>query len=201
MLASLVQNADFSESNYHLDCKNSVTPLAASSKLKLKWRLREKLQKLLSKHCIRSLNNLNLGDLFNVVIQEINQGFSSNINPRSTNDGSGGSYILSNREFKPIAIFKPFDEEAFTPNNPCGYVGKLGQVSFRPGVLSGTCYLREVAIFALDKKYGSFSNVPPTFLVEALHSYFCYDAKNPKITRDKECFFEGLQWKKKKTSG
>lgn len=29
------------------------------------------------------------------------------------------------------AIFKPFDEEPFAPNNPKGYIGKLGNPGFR----------------------------------------------------------------------
>jgi hypothetical protein len=40
--------------------------------------------------------------------------------------GTSGSYFLESVERKKIAIFKPFDEEPYAPNNPKGYVGKLG---------------------------------------------------------------------------
>lgn len=62
------------------------------------------------------------------------------------------------------AIFKPFDEEPFTPNNPKGYIGKVGSPAFkfllkyiwcikiiRPGVRSGESAVREVAAYLLGK--------------------------------------------------
>ena len=57
-----------------------------------------------------------------------------------------GNYFLKDELKNPIAIFKPFDEEAFAPNNPKGYVGILGyDKGFRDGVLSGEAATREVA--------------------------------------------------------
>ena len=67
-------------------------------------------------------------------------------------------------------MFKPIDEEAYAPNNPRGYEGKLGQQSFRSGVLSGEGAVREVCAYILDKDH--FSGVPPTTLVEIAHSSF-----------------------------
>jgi len=47
-----------------------------------------------------------------------------------TDEGTSGSYLIHNVERKPIAIFKPFDEEPYTPNNPKNYKGELGGVNF-----------------------------------------------------------------------
>ena len=69
-----------------------------------------------------------------------------------------------------IAIFKPLDEEAYAPNNPRGYQGKLGQQSFRTGVLSGEGAVREVCAYLLDTD--NFSGVPATTMVEVYHPSF-----------------------------
>ena len=49
------------------------------------------------------------------------------------------------------AIFKPIDEEPYTPNNPRGFVGNFGSTGFKKGVLSGESSVREVATFLLGK--------------------------------------------------
>jgi hypothetical protein len=57
---------------------------------------------------------------------------------------------LENHEKRKIAIYKPFDEEPFTPNNPKGYIGTFGGSGIRKGILSGECATREVAPYLLD---------------------------------------------------
>ena len=52
-------------------------------------------------------------------------------------EGTSGTYFLDNHLKKKVAIFKPFDEEPYAPNNPRNYVGKLGDVGIRKGILSG----------------------------------------------------------------
>ena len=69
-----------------------------------------------------------------------------------------------------MAIFKPFDEEPFAPNNPRKYVGELGSPGFRKGILSGESATREVAVFMLDRS--RFHGVPETSYVEFYHRFF-----------------------------
>jgi hypothetical protein len=70
------------------------------------------------------------------------------------------------------AIFKPSDEEPYTPNNPRGNVanwGIIGREMFqmRPGVKPGEGFHREVAAYLLD--HDGFAGVPATMVVEARH--------------------------------
>lgn len=51
-----------------------------------------------------------------------------------------------------MAVFKPHDEEPFTPNNPKQLTNKMHSESFRPGILSGEGAAREVAVYLLDAK-------------------------------------------------
>ena len=57
------------------------------------------------------------------MIEEIKSGFLKGLKPRLTDNGTSGSYFLENHHFKTVAIFKPYDEEPFAPNNPRKYVG------------------------------------------------------------------------------
>ena len=83
-------------------------------------------------------------------ISESAKAFEIGLIPKLTENGTSGTYLLKNDQRKDIAIFKPFDEEPFTPNNPRGYEGNLGDQGFRPGILSGESATREVAAFLLD---------------------------------------------------
>ncbi len=69
-----------------------------------------------------------------------------------------------------IAIFKPFDEEPFAPNNQKGYVNKFGSETFRKGILSGEGSIREFAAYFLDNK--KKFDVPITTFVEVSHPSF-----------------------------
>jgi len=53
------------------------------------------------------------------------QGFNIGLKPKLTEEGTSGVYILKNKNREHIGIFKPYDEEAYAPNNPRGYIGKL----------------------------------------------------------------------------
>uniref|UniRef100_A0A3B0NDV7 Phosphatidylinositol 3- and 4-kinase, putative n=1 Tax=Theileria annulata TaxID=5874 RepID=A0A3B0NDV7_THEAN len=109
--------------------------------------------------------NSKMQDLFN----EIAISMKNNIKPKLTLDGTGGTYEIHNKNGKCVGIFKPCDEEAFTPYNPRGYTGTMNQQGFRPGVLSGEGATREVAAYLLDSTYKNFSNVPTTIMVEIAH--------------------------------
>ena len=61
---------------------------------------------------------------------------------------------------KPVAVFKPIDEEQFAPNNPRDFNGPFGSSTFRPGIVSGESTIREIAAYTLD--HDNFSGVPMT---------------------------------------
>ena len=98
-------------------------------------------------------------------IKEIEKGFKKGLKPKLTDDGTSGTYLMRGISRKPLAVFKPIDEEAFAPNNPRDHVGRFGQQSFRAGVLSGEACIREVAAYLLDKD--GFSGVPSTTMIES----------------------------------
>ena len=57
--------------------------------------------------------------------------------PKLVDDGTSGTYFMRNTANRPVAIFKPLDEEPYAPNNPRGFQGIFGSDSLRPGVKSG----------------------------------------------------------------
>lgn len=92
------------------------------------------------------------------------------MNPKLSEDGTSGTYLLRGRQKDALAVFKPIDEEAFAPNNPRDHAGPFGSKTFRAGVLSGEACIREVAAYLLDHE--SFSGVPPTTMIENSHKSF-----------------------------
>ena len=98
-------------------------------------------------------------------IKDIEQGFKKGLKPKLTDDGTSGTYLMRGVAKKPLAVFKPIDEEAFAPNNPRDHIGLFGSKSFRAGVLSGEACIREVAAYLLDKD--GFSGVPSTTMIES----------------------------------
>lgn len=93
-------------------------------------------------------------------IAEVEKGFSKGYCPKLTDDGTSGCYMLRGKDRKPVAVFKPIDEEQFAPNNPRDFRGPFGSHTFRPGVISGESTTREIAAYLLD--HGNFSGVPMT---------------------------------------
>lgn len=63
---------------------------------------------------------------FKKVIDHIRKGFIAGFKPKLTDDGTSGTYILQNHYKRKVAVFKPIDEEPFTPNNPRGNTGHFG---------------------------------------------------------------------------
>jgi len=60
------------------------------------------------------------------LVSQANRGLAIGLVPNLTMGGTAGTYFLRNPNRNIIAVFKPLDEEAFAPNNPRGYTGKLG---------------------------------------------------------------------------
>jgi hypothetical protein len=75
------------------------------------------------------------------------------------NDCVGGTYYLSSKSGKRIAVFKPSDEEPGCMNNP-----KRNQQVIKEGVAPGKGALREVLAYELD--HLNFAKVPRTKMVE-----------------------------------
>ncbi|CAD8206792.1 unnamed protein product [Paramecium pentaurelia] len=98
--------------------------------------------------------------------------FMKGITPKLTDFGTQGTYILENQNHKPVAIFKPYDEEAFAPNNPRGMRGKMNSPGLRQGILSGEGVDREVAAYLIDQLSGHYHNVPITNYVQICHPTF-----------------------------
>jgi hypothetical protein len=71
------------------------------------------------------------------MLDNVKSGFLKGIKPRLSENGTSGTYLLENNVRKVVAIFKPYDEEPFAPNNPRNFVGELGGHGFRSGILSG----------------------------------------------------------------
>ncbi|CAD8117865.1 unnamed protein product [Paramecium sonneborni] len=98
--------------------------------------------------------------------------FMIGITPKLTDFGTQGTYILENQNHKPVAIFKPYDEEAFAPNNPRGMRGKMNSPGLRQGILSGEGVDREVAAYLIDQSSGHYHSVPITNYVQICHPSF-----------------------------
>jgi len=109
-------------------------------------------------------------------IDETQHGLAKGIEPKLAASGLGGTYFLRDDKNRIVGVFKPEDEEAYCPNNPRGFSGRMGGPSVRNGLLSGEANIREVAAYLLDHE--KFANVPATVRVEVSHPVF---GQKPKI--------------------
>eukprot|EP01054_Gregarina_sp_Poly1_P006682 Gregarina_sp_Poly_1__6681@NODE_35_length_18769_cov_73_980644_g30_i0_p3_GENE_NODE_35_length_18769_cov_73_980644_g30_i0NODE_35_length_18769_cov_73_980644_g30_i0_p3_ORF_typecomplete_len666_score94_99PI3_PI4_kinase/PF00454_27/2_7e15_NODE_35_length_18769_cov_73_980644_g30_i072879284 len=182
--------------------RRMMTSFAAylEASIVMHWRVKDKIAKGITLRGIRERGGSKILPRHKKLLSEIQLSLSKKVTPKLTMEGTGGTYFLYNVNNKPLAIFKPSDEEAFAPNNPRGYVGRFGQPGFRAGVVSGEGSTREIAAFFLDAYYGGFSCVPATSAVEMVHPHLCYDPANPKVTRqdDVDLLADGLLRRKKK---
>lgn len=110
------------------------------------------------------------------VVDGIKRGLNAGLIPELTFEGTSGAYLMKNDKYKPVAVFKPIDEEANAPNNPRGFTNKFGTPSLRSGVLSGEACVREIAAYLIDKE--GFSGVPETVLASISHPNFSFGKVN-----------------------
>jgi len=95
------------------------------------------------------------------MIEDIEDGLKAGLRPKLTDEGTSGVYYLRGVEVgRPLAVFKPVDEEQFAPNNPRSFCGDFGDATFRHGVRSGEATIRELAAYLVDRQ--GFSGVPRT---------------------------------------
>jgi hypothetical protein len=108
--------------------------------------------------------------------QAARAGLAAGSAPKLVAAGTGGSYFLQDVQGRPVAVFKPEDEEPLAVNNPKGRTPGSstdgsssstgsGSEGLRRGTKPGEGAYREVAAYVLDHQH--FSGVPPTALVSA----------------------------------
>lgn len=107
------------------------------------------------------------------LVQEAEEELKRGISPRLVTVGASGAYWMRRSTGSKIAIFKPFDEELFAPNNPLGGFrrGVLGQRHLRRGIRVGEGAHREVAAYLVDQFF-SFGIVPQTCYASFTHRIF-----------------------------
>lgn len=112
------------------------------------------------------------GHLLHQHWQAARAGLAEGLQPTLAKAGTGGSYFLQDVQGKPVAVFKPEDEEPHAVNNPKGRTGSSsdgssgsGSEGLKRGTRPGEGAVREVAAYVLD--HGHFAGVPPTALVSA----------------------------------
>lgn len=96
---------------------------------------------------------------------------SLKITPSLIKEGNSGTYILFDRNKKPIAIFKPWEEEIGATCNPKGY-------TVTSATSLGYSSKREVAAFVLDN---GFSKIPHTTSTKVLPCCFKHNAYSSNI--------------------
>lgn len=126
--------------------------------------------------CIQPVKVLKNSQLLKATVEQAAAGLEQGLAPSLSEDGTSGCYFLkkklANGEVKPVAVFKPIDEEPFAPNNPRDMQANFGSETCRPGVKSGESTFREVYAYMLDHQ--GFAGVPPTSLVKLSHSSLPY---------------------------
>ncbi len=112
----------------------------------------------------------------NDVLAEAVLALERGIKPDLTEDGLGGTYFVKSRMGKPIAVFKPRDEEPLAVNNPKAHAGDGTGEGLNEGVNVGEASINEYLAFLVDqstKSGGALrAGVCPTALVRMAHSTF-----------------------------
>eukprot|EP01103_Thecamoeba_quadrilineata_P021433 TRINITY_DN9859_c0_g1_i1.p1 TRINITY_DN9859_c0_g1~~TRINITY_DN9859_c0_g1_i1.p1 ORF type:complete len:421 (-),score=93.66 TRINITY_DN9859_c0_g1_i1:66-1328(-) len=102
-------------------------------------------------------------------LQEVARGLKS-YEPELIEEGEGGSYFIRNSQGQKLAVFKPVDEDPYSPRNPKLKDGRQ-PLEPRRGILPGEAVTREVAAYLLDHHH--FAGVPLTLRVKINHPHFC----------------------------
>lgn len=112
----------------------------------------------------------------NGVLAEAVLALERGIKPDLTEDGLGGTYFVKSRAGRPIAVFKPRDEEPMAVNNPKAHAGDGRGEGLNEGVNVGEASINEYTAYLIDqstKSGGALrAGVCPTALVRIEHSTF-----------------------------
>jgi hypothetical protein len=115
-----------------------------------------------------------------LLLQAARAGLAEGLQPTLAKAGTGGSYFLQDVQGKPVAVFKPEDEEPHAVNNPKGRTGSSsdgssgagsGSEGLRRGTRPGEGAVREVAAYVLDHDH---------FAGEAPCGYACIATEEAK---------------------
>lgn len=100
--------------------------------------------------------------------------------PELSAEGTGGTYFMKNHKNKPVAVFKPQNEDPLSLQNP---KRKEDNTDFHfKGILPGEGVLREVLASQIDYEY--FSIIPETHLAEISHWIFTDNNGKPGTSYD-----------------
>ena len=104
-------------------------------------------------------------------VEVVNRGQRKGRRASLTSEGCGGAYYVHDVDGACVGVWKPRDEEPYAPANPRGYVDaniRCGSRSpMRPGFRVGWGFLRERAVYNLDKSSALKAGVPLTVSVSA----------------------------------
>jgi len=117
---------------------------------------------------IQAINNFDLEPQQedNKFLHDVAQGLKS-YSPELIEEGEGGSYFLRNVQGHLLAVFKPSDEDPYSPRNP--KLKGRPPLEQRRGILPGEAAIREVAAYLLDHQH--FAGVPQTLRVKLNDPY------------------------------
>jgi len=87
--------------------------------------------------------------------------------PELCSEGVNGTYFIRDAEGHIVAVFKPQDEELYSPNNP-----KTQTEQNDRGILNGEAAAREVLASKLNDRFDGFFAVPHTCMVKMTHPIF-----------------------------
>lgn len=126
------------------------------------------------------------------LIEEVQCGLASGYAPALTEEGTGGTYFMSNRDGQRIAVFKPVDEEPLAVNNPRGMTPSETGEGLKAGTRVGEGAFREVAAYVLDHNPSGvdklnregFSGVPLTVLACCSDEHFSSNSSNERWRLD-----------------
>eukprot|EP00743_Colponemidia_sp_Colp-15_P010184 GILK01011189.1.p1 GENE.GILK01011189.1~~GILK01011189.1.p1 ORF type:complete len:532 (+),score=83.62 GILK01011189.1:301-1896(+) len=115
------------------------------------------------------------------IVREASRCMESGRSPVLASEGLGGTYLLTNRNSRPIAVFKPCDEEPCAVNNPKN--NNSSPDSVKRSVRAGEAAMRECAAYLLD--HGHFAGVPETCFVKSAHPDY-FDAEEVRLHKEKQ---------------
>jgi len=87
--------------------------------------------------------------------------------PELCSEGVNGTYFIRDVEGHIVAVFKPEDEELYSPNNP-----KTKLEENDRGILTGEAAAREVLASKINDRFEGFFAVPHTCMVKMTHPVF-----------------------------
>lgn len=156
--------------------------------VRMRVELKPRERQLMIGGCIETVKAMKTSDHLKSCLTMVENGLQKGFEPRLSEEGTSGSYFLSGElecgEAKPVAVFKPIDEEPFAPNNPRDMQANFGSETCRPGVKSGESTFREVYAYLLD--HDGFAGVPPTAFVQIAHPSLPYKPVNESQIDGKE---------------